>query len=397
MLQRGQRGANEVKAMISRPHGVVGSAAGLVPFGHLGWGYRDRRDFLRRAAEYLTDGLRERQFAVYVGSGTVQSLTAELTHVRQSMGEDTAGSPIEVIPARQFYAYVPNTDVVDPEASVAARVAATERAIAEGYTGFRAVVDATCVARTKPQREAFRRFEFLIDEQMSRFPVSALCAYDTTELGDAAELVCLHPYVNAECVSYQIFATPDADVAVTGAVDAHRAADFIGALFTACGAGRRTSVTVDASGADYLAADCMRRLDQAARRDDRPITLLVRSPSLVAFNDRLSHVRIAYRAAPVADPAAVTALRAEISQLQNRLASQPVIEQCKGMLMAAFGLTAGDAFELLKSVSQQGNLKLREVARGIVDQWPAVGPRPDYDTAAEFLRRIRETLTSGPG
>ena len=42
---------------MSRHHGVVDSAGGLDPFGHLGWGYRSRPEFLARAAEYIADGL----------------------------------------------------------------------------------------------------------------------------------------------------------------------------------------------------------------------------------------------------------------------------------------------------------------------------------------------------
>ncbi|MEH3141943.1 MAG: MEDS domain-containing protein [Mycobacterium kyogaense] len=384
--------------MTSRPHGVVTSAAGLIPFGHLGWGFRDRHDFHRRAGEYLTDGLRQGQFAVFVGDRSPRSLTAELATVRKAMSADVADSSVTVISVEQFYSYVPGTDVVDPETSVAERVAATERAVADGYTGFRAVVDATAVARTDAQREAFARFEILVDQQMARFPVSALCAYDLAELDGAADLVCLHPFVNPfvshDGGAYRVFAAPDADVAVAGEVDAEHATAVVDAVNAALPQASRDSVTVDAGGADHLAAECVLRLDRAARRDGRSITLLVRTSAVEAFDERLSHVRIESPAAPAADAAVIADLQAKISHLHNRLASQPAIEQCKGMLMSAFGLTADDAFELMKSLSQNSNLKLREVARAIVDEWRADGPRPDYDTAAEFLLRARDAVRS---
>ncbi|WP_111509940.1 MEDS domain-containing protein [Mycobacterium kyogaense] len=378
--------------MTSRLHGVVGSAAGLTPFGHLGWGYRDRREFHRRAAEYLTDGVRQGQFVVFVGGGSSRSLTAELTAVRKTMSADVADAPVTVIPAEQFYSFVPGTGVVDPEASVAERVAATERAVADGHSGFRAVVDATPVARTEAQRRAFARFEILVDQQMARFPVSALCAYDMAELDGAADLICLHPFVSHSGGAYRVFAAPDADVAVAGVVDAEHATAVVDAVNTAFSPAGSESVTVDAGGADHLAAECVLRLDRAARRDGRSITLLVRASAVEAIDGRLSHVRIEPPVVPAPDPVLIAELQAKVSQLHNRLASQPAIEQCKGMLMSAFGLTAEDAFELLKSLSQNGNLKLREVARAIVDEWRIDGPRPDYDRTTEFLLRARDAV-----
>ncbi|MGZ6777853.1 MAG: ANTAR domain-containing protein [Mycobacterium sp.] len=65
--------------------------------------------------------------------------------------------------------------------------------------------------------------------------------------------------------------------------------------------------------------------------------------------------------------------------------NQPVIEQAKGMLMGAFGLSDDHAFDLLKSVSPTNNVKLRTVAAHIVECWTAGGPRPEYDEAADFL------------
>jgi hypothetical protein len=83
-------------------------------------------------------------------------------------------------------------------------------------------------------------------------------------------------------------------------------------------------------------------------------------------------------------------LRAELTQLRCKLANQPVIEEAKGMLMGAFGLSSDHAFELLKTSSQCTNVKVRDVARHIVDRWTVSGPRPDYGEAAEFLVRLRE-------
>jgi PAS domain S-box-containing protein len=50
--------------------------------------------------------------------------------------------------------------------------------------------------------------------------------------------------------------------------------------------------------------------------------------------------------------------------------SRPVIEQAKGALMVTYGLDADDAFLLLRRYSQQVNVKLRDVARTLVEGLP---------------------------
>lgn len=54
------------------------------------------------------------------------------------------------------------------------------------------------------------------------------------------------------------------------------------------------------------------------------------------------------------------------ARLQARLASQPVIEQAKGILMARCGWPADQAFDALRQTSQRENIKLRQLAETIV-------------------------------
>lgn len=62
----------------------------------------------------------------------------------------------------------------------------------------------------------------------------------------------------------------------------------------------------------------------------------------------------------------VSELRTELKQRQEQLASQPAIEQAKGMLMHNFGLTADEAFALLRRLSQDTNVKVHTVAEHLV-------------------------------
>jgi len=47
--------------------------------------------------------------------------------------------------------------------------------------------------------------------------------------------------------------------------------------------------------------------------------------------------------------------------------SRAVIEQAKGMIMARDKCTADEAFDILTRISQQQNVKLRDVAQVIID------------------------------
>jgi GAF domain-containing protein len=55
-------------------------------------------------------------------------------------------------------------------------------------------------------------------------------------------------------------------------------------------------------------------------------------------------------------------------QLQEAMTSRAVIEQAKGILMGASRTTAEEAFDMLVSASQRTNVKLRDVAREIVER-----------------------------
>ena len=64
----------------------------------------------------------------------------------------------------------------------------------------------------------------------------------------------------------------------------------------------------------------------------------------------------------------------QIIQLEEGLVTRKVIGQATGLLMAQEGLSADEAFERLVHVSQNANVKLRDIARRYVDAWEAKGP-----------------------
>jgi hypothetical protein len=55
-----------------------------------------------------------------------------------------------------------------------------------------------------------------------------------------------------------------------------------------------------------------------------------------------------------------------LARLRARMASMPLIEQAKGVLMAQCGWTGDEAFDALRKASQRSNIRIRELAAKIV-------------------------------
>jgi hypothetical protein len=258
-----------------RAHAAVESAAGLTPFGHVGWGYRDRGDFLSRAAEYIADGLRHNQYIGYAGKRSREALRAELAEM-PGVGEYLDSGRIEVTPTEDYYVYQPGTDVIDAQASVVKYLAGVEQAVASGYAGFRAVSDVAPVARTPEQRDALARLEYLIDQHMAVRPFSALCGYNICELGAAAEeLMCLHPFVSKGSTLFRLYADPDADVdfALSGEVDDSADKLFDATLRRIWSLELGHTLRIDAHDLQFMSHRQVVRLEEWAREQGRKVVL----------------------------------------------------------------------------------------------------------------------------
>ncbi|WP_237047672.1 ANTAR domain-containing protein [Lentzea guizhouensis] len=60
--------------------------------------------------------------------------------------------------------------------------------------------------------------------------------------------------------------------------------------------------------------------------------------------------------------------RDHIKHLEAALLSRGAIDQAKGVLMAVHTCTADDAFAMLVQRSQQENVKLRDIAKNLLDE-----------------------------
>ncbi|MFF1272879.1 ANTAR domain-containing response regulator [Streptomyces marokkonensis] len=76
-------------------------------------------------------------------------------------------------------------------------------------------------------------------------------------------------------------------------------------------------------------------------------------------------------------------LQEEVEQLRRAIASRPVIDQARGVLMATYGCTSDEAWHILREASQLSNTKLRTVAESLTASAEAEGaPPPEAVRAA---------------
>ncbi|ANJ07371.1 MULTISPECIES: ANTAR domain-containing protein [Streptomyces] len=69
-------------------------------------------------------------------------------------------------------------------------------------------------------------------------------------------------------------------------------------------------------------------------------------------------------------------LEEEVEQLRRAIASRPVIDQARGVLMALHSCTSDEAWEILREASQLSNTKLRDVAAAVTAGTETDGPPP---------------------
>jgi GAF domain-containing protein len=92
--------------------------------------------------------------------------------------------------------------------------------------------------------------------------------------------------------------------------------------------------------------------------DDAPIT-----PEFVQH----AEVFASYAAVAVNNVTRYADVADEAANMRAAMASRAVIEQGKGIIMARDHCTAEEAFDILRRISQQQNVKLRELAQALVD------------------------------
>ncbi|ANZ40430.1 hypothetical protein BBK82_34865 [Lentzea guizhouensis] len=256
-----------------RRSGVVENVRGFGLHDHVCWRFDDRTQLRDRAAEFLADGLRLGQTVRYIGSGAVDRLREELAGtdvLRAALRDGTA----QVTSLDDAY---PVGTVIDPAAQVRAYAAATEQAVADGFTGLRVAADCTALVGSPRERAAFATYEHLVDRYIATHPFSAMCAYDGTLLPDDAieQVARMHPNTNAEHVRFRLHGTDRAGCAagLSGELDSASRDEFAWALDLADPRPVADELVVDAAGLTFIDHNSLLRLTDRARRHGATLVL----------------------------------------------------------------------------------------------------------------------------
>lgn len=272
-----------------RRFGSVESVRGLGRQDHLCWGFDQPGDFRDNAAEFLSDGLARGLKVGYVVS-SVQQLTDELGEI-DGLDDLIDRGAVETISVESLYGA---NDAVEPEATVAAYAAATEKALAEGFDGFRVSADATTLVATAPGREAFARYEVLVDRYMSFHPFSAMCGYSTAAVGGrvSAELACLHPLTRFGTAPFQLFNMEDGAIRLVGDVDL-AGWDMFRLALNRIDDGK-SDMVVDLSSVGFIDHRGLSLLADYARETDRTVVLRGAPPMVTKVVEilPLRHLRL---------------------------------------------------------------------------------------------------------
>jgi ABC-type transporter Mla MlaB component len=211
-----------------RRHGSVPTSSGLGLHGHGCWTYSDDAEFKGGVLDFLADGLELGQRLLYVGAGGVVKLRRELDDlpgVEDLLGDGT----LRIMPLESIYEM---GRPIDAMAQLTMYAAATETALADGFSGLRVAADVTPLVTDPALWADHTRWETIADRYMAKNPMAALCCYDRRELSDdiVADLSSVHRTCNepAHVAPFRLYAGRDG-LSLAGEVDCF-CADSLGRL-----------------------------------------------------------------------------------------------------------------------------------------------------------------------
>jgi anti-anti-sigma regulatory factor len=232
-----------------RASGSTASASGLGANAHACWAFDRIQEFVEASLEYLTDGLRYGQRIAYVGSEPVAE-QRDLLDPLGGVGEMIDKGALRLFELPDFYEM---GEPVDAEAQLAVYSAATDGALADGYTGFRVAAQVTDLVKEPHTRDAHVRWESIADRFMSVRPLSALCGYHRGSLPQPllCDLAAIHPATNLTpaTVPFRLHGE-DGDLALAGEVDLISAEDLDRVMELACHPGDR--IALDIGGLTFI-------------------------------------------------------------------------------------------------------------------------------------------------
>ena len=222
--------------------------------GHLCLAFDSRAELESRAGDFLADGEQNGQLVRFIAA-------------------EPPGAPLPYEALGDAYA---DDVIIDPVTQVAAYAAATEQALAAGWTGLRVVADVTPLVRTPAQLDAFARYEYRVDRYMRDHPFTAICAYDRGRLGDdaIAQVACMHA-ASTTAVPFRLHACPPAEgvAALSGELDPEADDLFTATLRRADLAPDGGEVVLHAAGLRFTDHGSLLRLQQYAEEHGTTVVL----------------------------------------------------------------------------------------------------------------------------
>lgn len=231
--------------------------------GHACWIFDQRQEFVDAALEYLTDGLRAEQRIAYVGNEPVEE-QRELLAPLGDVGKMVDKGALQLFELTDLYKV---GEPVDADVQVATYLAATDAALAEGYTGLRVAAHVTDLVVEPRTREAHVRWESIADRYVATHPLSAFCGYQRGKLPEQllGDLAAVHPASNEgyPTVPFHLF-SDSGNVVLAGEVDFFSAPDFDRLLGLACDGGEQ--VSLDLAELDFIDHHGLARLAAHTQR-----------------------------------------------------------------------------------------------------------------------------------
>jgi anti-anti-sigma regulatory factor len=216
-----------------RAHGCIHSGSDLGTDAHACWGFERRQEFVDASLEFLTDGLRIGQRIAYVGSEPVEEQRERLDPLG-GVGAMIDEGALQLIDLTGIYQA---GEPIEPYSQLAVYSAATDAALAAGYTGLRVAAQATSLVREPQTWDAHVRWESIADRFMSIRPLSALCGYQRDLVPEQllGDLSAVHPASNApaKSVPFHLYAE-EGEMVLSGNVDYISVAALDRALERAC-------------------------------------------------------------------------------------------------------------------------------------------------------------------
>jgi hypothetical protein len=253
---------------------------------HVCWAYDDTAAFAERALDFLAAGIAAGNQVWYVAEAPAPAVAERLP-----------------APAFRFVTLESAYETrhpVDPATRVAACRDATERAVAEGYRGLRVAADVTPLVRSAAELDAFARYEHLVDRYMTTAPLTGMCAYDRSQLGDrtVAQLACLHPRTNTPEVLFGLHAGVHATV-LAGELDPSNTDVFAAALERADPPALAGEIALDATHLAFIDHRALVTLDDHARRGGAVVVLYTPLAAAGRLIGLLNLSRVRVRPGPV--------------------------------------------------------------------------------------------------